>query len=377
MRSIILSTIILTLLPGVVLADLTATLDTINPTAIDVTNEFLAKHPPAPAGVVMYAFRGSGNLGERYTALFDVSEFPATVVTVGARPVSVSFNPMDSKLRVIFDYAALKLSDDQKNEDFSYNSLFLIGLEGAAGPGELGPPQAARGMFMGTNVLEWQLIPPTSDNPKFGFQLSGPQDDTAFFRMFIPNTLIDHLSGLAGETISASELAVYDGDDQASLAVFDTGDGALLDVNVVFSDSAIDVSDSGNLDLSSFNTLAASSGTVSALSITKTVSTGKASSFSVISKEKEFTSKSSTLTIKAMTTQSTSSVTKFYQKRKRQSTGTKYWKKVSAEDSDVSDDGEASMTITAKKCHSNKKCQFRASISGVGKQKVSVSKSSD
>lgn len=101
-----------------------------------------------------------------------------------------------------------------------------------------GPPAEAAGMWMSTNLSDWEMIPPSDENktPQFGFRLSGPAGTEGFFKMFLPAGLLDFMSDMAGHEIAVEDLAVFIDDDQASLSVEESQGGALIDIRVTFTD---------------------------------------------------------------------------------------------------------------------------------------------
>ncbi|MCB0339221.1 MAG: hypothetical protein KDD53_06440, partial [Bdellovibrionales bacterium] len=81
----------------------------------------------------------------------------------------------------------------------------------------------------------WNLIPPSPpDDIFFGFELNGKEGETGFFRMKIPDTLIDHLSELAGKTLNVDDLAIFNDGKQASLDIEDLSDGIIVNIKTVF-----------------------------------------------------------------------------------------------------------------------------------------------
>jgi hypothetical protein len=108
--------------------------------------------------------------------------------------------------------------------------------------GQDGPTTEFAGGWMSTNLQDWQMIPPSPGNPAFGYELSGPEGETGYFHMFIPQATIDLLSELEGIDLSIDDLAVFEDDEQSSISVseYDTGvyTGALININVTFTEDA-------------------------------------------------------------------------------------------------------------------------------------------
>jgi hypothetical protein len=97
-----------------------------------------------------------------------------------------------------------------------------------------GPPAEMTGAFMSTNVQQWLLLPPTPDNLAFGFELTGAEGENGFFRMLIPDAVVDLLSELSGASLEAEDLAVVMDDQIATLNVSQVEGGYLVDINVTF-----------------------------------------------------------------------------------------------------------------------------------------------
>ncbi len=205
---------------------LTVTLDSISPAATDLSEMF---QQGAPDDVTINGWLTTP--GTEYTASYSVDEQPAVVVNPGGQIEvgGIVYDADAGTLAVTFTATGI-VSDFQLGSDVS-----IIGLVDATESlSEDGPPAEMRGSFMSTNVQEWELIPPSPDNPAFGFVLTGPAGEEGFFRMLIPDAVVDLLSGFVGVQLTGQDLAVVMDDQIASLNVSDVEGGFLVDINITF-----------------------------------------------------------------------------------------------------------------------------------------------
>jgi hypothetical protein len=135
----------------------------------------------------------------------------------------------------------------------------------------MGPTAADAGIWMNTDVQQWQMVYPNGDNPRFGFSLTGPAGGTGYFKMFIPAGLINQLGQFSGQTLEPTDLAVFNGDQQSSLAITEVNGGALVEIDVVFTETNFTAT---NLSISSDSE-----------SVTKTISAGEQLDISLTSEK--------------------------------------------------------------------------------------------
>ena len=193
-------------------AELSVSLVSISPSVSDVTDQIPGSPPP---GNTQFAYlAGSNPFGTSYTAVYSVSEEPGAVTGIGADISQTTYDSSAGQITINFTSAEIQ-SDLNFVPGVDLSTLFAIAFSEVSTSGD-GPPAEFRGGYLATNVFEWMLIPPSPDNIRFGIELTGREGDTGFFRMFIPDTLIDLLSQLSGETLDAEDLAVFDNDQQAS-----------------------------------------------------------------------------------------------------------------------------------------------------------------
>ncbi len=173
-----------------------------------------------------------------YTAVFTVDEEPAMLVTPGGdvslttRP---SYNADTGEYTVVFTATGLVPSDAEKMEGLPEGyGASIVGMIGAVAIGENGPPAEMRGGWLSTDLQQWELIPPSEETVAFGFNLTGDEGETGYFHMFIPDAIIDLLGQFSGKDLTAQDLAVFNGDEQASLSVTEMDGGAYVDINVTF-----------------------------------------------------------------------------------------------------------------------------------------------
>lgn len=187
----------------------------------------------APTGVTVYGWFTEP--GTQYTAVFSVDEEPAMVVAPGAdlsMTTPWSYNA-DSK-EVTVPFTAKEMIGGEMPEGVSVSMIALVPV---VPEGEDGPPEAMKTGWMATNLQQWELIPPMPDAPYFGYKLSGPEGKTGFFHMFIPDAVVDLMSQMSGKTITIQELAVFNGDQQASLSIEEVEGGAFVSIKVLFSNT--------------------------------------------------------------------------------------------------------------------------------------------
>ncbi len=229
------------ILPGSALAfgDETAELVSITPDATNI-NDLAGQDDDAPEGVSLDVF--SGTIGQVYTAVYSVSEEPVMVVITGGTMEDWSYDSTAETITVSTEHTGYI----EGSGDFTPYSPFGIAIVWAAETEEEdGPPTDMNGSWMATNLMNWNLIPPSDENggtPYFGYQLSGTTGESGFFQMFMSDGTKDMLSEMADEELDWTDLAVYLDDDQASLSITETTGGALVDIQVTFSENTTKIS---------------------------------------------------------------------------------------------------------------------------------------
>jgi hypothetical protein len=212
-----------------------ATLDSMTPTATDMS-DMLDGLPEDVEGFLQVPTVTTE--GTVYTGVFSVSEEPLSVVTVGGKIVdSWEYDAMTGKVTVEIRYTGGLIDPTGNPMD-----AFMVALMFTPTDPTQGPPEEAQGMWMSTNLMEWEIIPPSPQNPQFGFELSGPAGYQGYFQMFLPNAVLDLMSQMTGKTLEASDLAVFVDDGQASLGIEQLADGILIDISVTFKDENTQVS---------------------------------------------------------------------------------------------------------------------------------------
>lgn len=217
---------------------------TITPDALDISDylppEGEGDGPPEDVALKVY----SGTRGTQYTVTCVADSEPAAVVLTGANMVSWNFDSETSEVTVELDFVGylpgISFGSPQGLLDFPSIDPFGVAMVWAVEDPFLedGPPAAMKGAWMATNVQQWDLIPPEDNNVQFGYRLSGPAGQTGFFHMYVPDTLLEWMSELKGQTIGVSDLAVFNDDKQASVSVNEVDGGALILLSVIFDSSS-------------------------------------------------------------------------------------------------------------------------------------------
>lgn len=218
--------------------------------------------PPNDPDRRMSAFAFVGTLGTSYTAIFSAATEPATTIGVGADISSIVYDSLSQRFTVAFTFASPVVLETLPNTIPPNEFQIIIDpgdsqmvmppttppralppqpgkvteCYGPANtskrlPGQGGPPLDVRGSFMSTNLRAWCEIPPSASNPFFGFKFLAPSGARGFLKKKIPAQLRATLSQLSGKTLGPNNVALYNGNLQASRAVTETGDGGLL-VNI-------------------------------------------------------------------------------------------------------------------------------------------------
>jgi len=209
--------------------------------------------PPQP-GVELFVYAAAAT-GVEYTFECDVTEQPASVVILPAEMKSVTYSSGTGRLSVIFTH--VNYVEGSNVPAPPGTTTFSIALVSAQ-PG--GVPVEMRGSWMATNIPPfgvdpsgaggWELIPPSEQNLYFGYRLNGPEGSTAFFQMFIPESmrvLLEQALSLIGGspvTVEWSDLAVFNDSEQASMSITALPEGgALVDILVLFTAGATELPD--------------------------------------------------------------------------------------------------------------------------------------
>ena len=162
---------------------------------------------------------------------------PAVIVSSGGRITWT--NNGDGTVTINLDPVGLIDSDMEIPDGYAVNALNIIY---PVEQGEEGPTVEATGMSLGTNLTNWQMFPPSEDDISFGWSLTGPKGETGFMQMFMADATVDFLSQINGSPLTVDDLAVFDGDNQATASVTEAEGGLLTDINVVFRENSLKVS---------------------------------------------------------------------------------------------------------------------------------------
>lgn len=223
--------------------------------ATDITEEVFGEDPEIPGDSTVFAF-DLPTEGETYEFIFESDEdCPAVVLSLGGMmtdEANWSCNAATYETTVtvehtgfvsgVFDESEEPLEEGEEHEEGAEN-IMVIAMTNVAGEEGNGPGESERtlsegvytGMYMSTNVSEWEMVPPSPDNISFGFSLTGPFGEQGYFRFFMPQGTIDNLSGHAGEELTADDLAVFNDGNQASFrTITEVEGGALVDMSVLF-----------------------------------------------------------------------------------------------------------------------------------------------
>lgn len=222
---------------------LEAELVSITPDAQDISDQIGGGD--IPENIVIFGFLTT--IDEAYTAIFSVSECPAMVVTPGADIAEDNRWSCDTESKeLIVPFTAKELMDEGDKGMPEGSTSTMIALVPVAAPQTDGPPEEMRGGWMSTNISEWELIPPGEEQPYFGYKLTGLSGTEGFFHMFIPDAIIELLSEFSGKELTMNDLAVFNGDAQASLAIEQVTGGALVNINVIFAANNTTVESQGS-----------------------------------------------------------------------------------------------------------------------------------
>ncbi|MBI2410784.1 MAG: hypothetical protein HYV32_02755 [Candidatus Kerfeldbacteria bacterium] len=180
----------------------------------------------------IFSYYTSDSVGTTYDLVYDTHGFvPVVMVTIGSM-TGWEYDAETSLLTAHVSSADLSavLPEGQVPEGIN---IIMLAMAEAAEEGQDGPPNEAAGMYMATNLMQWEMIPPSEGNMQFGFRLSGSEGTTGFFDFFVPNALIDFLG------TTKEDLVLFEDDDQRSISLTDTGDGALFRIQTQFTEETV------------------------------------------------------------------------------------------------------------------------------------------
>lgn len=194
-------------------------------TSMDVGDE-------APPEVVVVGYSSPDEEGTTYALVLNTNGYvPAVIVAMGAQiNEQWTYDATTSFLTLNVTSADFGGAGPFGSEGYppGINSVMMFGIAGAVAEGQDGPPVEATGMYMATNIMQWEMLPPSETNRTFGFKLSGPEDHSGFFDFFVPNGLIGFL-----ET-TKEDLVLFVDDEQNSITFTDMEEGALFHIDVTF-----------------------------------------------------------------------------------------------------------------------------------------------
>lgn len=243
-------------------ASATATLVSGPTGATDITEETFGEESMPNNDIFAYDL-ASGEETE-HEFVFSVEECPVLTLSLGGYMTedsnwSCDEDELEVTMNVTYtDFVSGAFQSDEGDGDETEEYILVLALTYAAEVDGQGPGESETGMFMSTNVNQWQMTPPSPDDISFGFSLTGPEGAEGYFTMFMPQGTIDNLSDLSGEELTASDLAVFNDGEQASLDVTEVDGGAMIEINVVFEESDTSFEE---FDTSAFSTTSGS-GTV-------------------------------------------------------------------------------------------------------------------
>lgn len=307
--------------------------------AIDITETAHLLSPDE--NTTVFGFEGEDDAA--YDMVFSVDNEPTLIVTAGADMTNAhdwEYDATTGQLTMHVTYKGIVTDDnDPTNSDHMFIVTFTFANETE---GDGSTPTEMDGVGMATNMLQWLVIPPTSDAPYYGFQLTGTPGTTGFFHMFIPSTGIEHLSNVSGEDLDPDSMAVFVDEQQASLNVTEVDGGAYINVNVTFDEDLLGVSSSDS-------------------SIIKTVTAGPKEPLSLVAKKNSL-SKGGTNRLYGWTEQTKAGqAVVIYRKLKGESKFT-VWKTV-----ETNSEGYYKVKYTAKKTG-----EYKAKYKGNTTDKVKV-----
>lgn len=210
--------------------------------------------PPQP-GVELFVFDTTGGpgtapYGTTYTLTFKTSEQPATIVAIPGSVLSSTYSAGTSGDAEFPDELVVEFTHENYAGGVEADlpgppSDFSIAILPA---GANGIPESLRGSYMATNIspFSWRLIPPSATSPSFGFELSGNNGQTAFFDLFVPNTLLADWSALLGRPVTSGDLALFSNNYQAStrfVPIAEAIPGALIGIQFRFNPTSNQVVD--------------------------------------------------------------------------------------------------------------------------------------
>lgn len=155
----------------------------------------------------------------------DVSSGPLVVMMAGAyfqEPNVGYIFEYDEETEVGTVTMPIVISTLYDNEGSLQEALGISFMTTVYEVGQGGPTEEARGTYLATNTLQHEMIPAMPDNPTFGFSITGPQGSTGFLHFKITEATVDVIGA------PVEDLAVFDGDSQASLGIEATDDGGAL-----------------------------------------------------------------------------------------------------------------------------------------------------
>lgn len=210
---------------------LTATLDSVSPEpSMDLTDQLTLPSIATGNGYI-------GTVDETYTLIYSVDESPAMVVSSGGEmnlDQNWNYDATTGKVTITITNVGAESTEGPGVPEG--DAIFVVALVGAVAQGEDGPPAEMTGAWLSTNILSWELVPPSPDAPFFGFILSGPEGTDGFLHMYIPSATIGLISGFVGKTLTPADMAVFENDDQSSTSITDVDGNAYIDINVTFTE---------------------------------------------------------------------------------------------------------------------------------------------
>ena len=216
----------------------TATLNSIIPFAVTISE---GGEEPSP-GTFLEVF-DSATFGQSYTAVFDVDLEPAMVVITGGEMDSWSYDAGTGQVTVNCTHTGFV----QGAGNFGPTNPFGIAIVWPENNLFDGPPTEMMGGWMSTNLIQWNLIPPNEEEGKayFGYEMSGPAGEQAFFSMFIPDATLDYLTEIKGSPLTFEDMALFINGGQANVSYTDKEGGVEVFIEVTFKKNTTQVASVG------------------------------------------------------------------------------------------------------------------------------------
>ncbi len=217
------------------------TLESVTPDATEIE---IPSNPPEEGTVEdTLGLQYTQDLGTEFTAVInldgtdDETDLAPLVIATGAKVLSYDYDATAKQMTIVYEGDEFVIPNDSEPTQLCAFAFVMPNEDPTReSPNVSGPPASMASGYVSTNVLQWSITPPSGpEDMGFGLTLTGTAGDSSYFKMYMPATMLELMSTMSGQEITADDLALFLDGYQTTLEKTVTDDGGILfNVNFTF-----------------------------------------------------------------------------------------------------------------------------------------------